>query len=249
MRVAQRWALASLEVDVSAKTNFLATARSQRGFSLVQILIAVALTSFVSMILAQVISNLTGLQKRARTETELSDLVEDARRVLIRSDACYLSLMSSAQPLDKTEPTFPIELASIVDENNKSLLAKGGSFANGGLTIESITAKLDPSTPSWLPSALVVLEITVQTKLNGATFGVASMKKKFSITVETGPNKELVNCNSADLNGRKDLEGIICTSMGGTLGPNGLCDLRKSTSMIQAACESMGLIAKGDHCE
>jgi type II secretory pathway pseudopilin PulG len=228
---------------------FAKIVRSEGGFSLVQILVAVAMTSFVSLILAQVASNLTGIQKRARIETELLDLVEDARRVLIRSDACYISLMSSGQPLNKTEPKFPLVLNSIVDENNKSLFNQGDLVANNSMTISSITADLNPSTKVWLPSSLVVLDVTVKTTLNGASFGVPSMMKKFSLTVETGADKELVNCNSADLKGREELESIICTSMGGALTPGKLCDLRKSTSMIQAACESVGLTGKGDHCE
>jgi hypothetical protein len=182
-------------------------------------------------------------------ETELMDRLEDARRALIRSDACLLTLLSSGQNLQIQAPTFPIPVERIVDENNKSLFRKGEKVSTNHMILREITVKLSDSTPLLKPNSLLVLDMILLVDLKGVSFGVSSMQRKFALTIETGANEEIISCNSVDLAGRVALEEAICKSVGGAMTTGHICDLSKSKSMIQAACESMGLKSNGVHCE
>lgn len=222
--------------------------RSQRGFSLVQVMLAIGVSSLLSLALAQIFSMITAVQRRAHFDGAIVQAMEDVRMGLQRTGACLETLALAGHPLDRPL-ALPVDLTVIVDENKTPLLSVG-PLDGGALNVRKLSLELNPATTAWTSGALLALDLVADFDTSaGFLLGANHWRRRLPITLETGAKGEVAACNSLTINERQHLEEVLCLALEGRLVGR-ICDLKTSRSITRAACTSIGLKSTaGEHCD
>ena len=223
----------------STNTSIFKKLNDKRGFSLVEVLVATALTTVIMTVMMHIQQNQSKMQKKAETDYEITTVRASIINLLTNRVACTNTMDIGALSAGSQIPSIKNKLNDIVFESGKevnNLVKIDEIFLSGWDETERADGTFDVDT-----SLRVNLTRTSKHILGGQKKTV-----KFPLQLVVDGGKIIKNCfTNIDAIG-KDSAALSCENIGGTINENsGKCELfmHSSTptsqlSLLQAACTS-----------
>jgi type II secretory pathway pseudopilin PulG len=174
--------------------------KSQKGFSIVQVLIAAGMMGGLALVLTKLSENQMQVQKGATEATEINEITSRLQRYFLDSDACKNSLAGKT-----INNNSKINLSELKDRYNKSFIysTSGKNQITPNLLVKKIEANRADN--------VIKVEVTFE-KVSKKGFGGKEIKKSFDLDGAFSGNT-ITGCYSQMDNAVKS----ACTSLGGTI--------------------------------
>lgn len=203
--------------------------KNQKGFSLVQVLVAVGIASIGMLAMTTMSTNSMKANKSVEVSAQITDLVSLMRIQLGSADVCKLRLLpylSSTQITTSSLATTSLT-ASRVDSPNGSILFEAGKpvATSPNLTVESITIdKFQDLSPSAFPGTAYMAEVTLKiNKASGVAIGAQSVVRALPVFFKTTLSGGIATINSCSISSSSlnnsdmyTINSTVCTALAGT---------------------------------
>lgn len=223
---------------------------SQKGFSLVEALLVLAITSIMGVAVMQTMRDSTNSMAFSEAKFEEQELVRQVQSNLIYKTACEKNL--GGQVLGDVTAT---EIAKVVNAGGIMIFEKGQTVGNQSLKIKdfefvisddslaafnAFKAAADPSVPFYMLEA----EFRIKTEKLKTTLGAKEAIRVIPIRVKVDVSSTIRECFSTTDAANYTALSDFCQQMGGTLDSNtnlcdfsGLsCETMSTAKLIPARC-------------
>lgn len=177
--------------------------KKEKGFSLVQVLVAGALMSALALVLAKLGQNQAKIQRTAYDGLDINHFYQNLQSHLLDSDSCTNTL-KAATGLS----TYPkeVDIHEIKDKNNKTIYNKTDKNPSPSLKIKKLTVKRKDSHNTEL-------EVMIEKKVKGRSFGGDTLSRRVQLTADYDSTGSIMRCYSQMDNAVKS----ACAALGGEL--------------------------------
>lgn len=164
-----------------------------RGFSLIQVMVAAGILGGLSLVVLQLAQNQNQIMSHSEAKSEELELVNQARIVLSRREAC----LESFQGLSPDE-----EVVDLLNANGEPVFSVGSVYGNRSLRINEMFLE-NQTVPSGGGSGEVLLNIVME-RLKKDT-GASDITKEIMLQVATNSDDEIVSCYDGEEFGESQL--------------------------------------------
>jgi Tfp pilus assembly protein PilV len=215
----------------------------RNGFSIVSVLIAIALMSVVALGVMQLTKMMSTTTKQSEGNTEIVSMQNQIIQLLINRKHCSKSFENKTLPANNTS-SISLNVLKRDNGTNPGRTAFDKTTEYGNHTVKISSIKLYGSNAISNNQANVNLEITFE-KISKIIKGSKTVTKKFPIFVEVdnATNREIQKCFSMEDDAVITAKNEICDDLGGDFS-TGKCVLTDSDTINnqskKAACEMLG---------
>ena len=183
---------------------------SQKGMSMVQVLIGSAMVAGIALVLAQLGLDSSKVQRSSMINAEIVQISNMVEKLMLNNQACVNTFSPEGAIAQNTPENNPIIIENIMDFGTPTDPAPGriiyarGSDIGGNLTLTNITARRGGSTSAW-PSNEIRLFLTLTKKNEDEvrrSMGAQTIVKTFNINARFDASNNVTHCYS-------DLDGVI----------------------------------------
>lgn len=174
-----------------------------KGFSLVQVMIAAGLMSMLSLFMLKMQENQRMSQNKIEMDGEISSFMNKLNGFFHRGDYCEKNIVGKNVQDGVGEP---IELEKFIAPNGKVIFEKGGLYGNRTFELASITK--DNFFYDSEDRHSGNLTLMVKLKKHKKSFGAKIIAKKIDLMVYLNDNGKITACNSNSFTGGTPSMGI-----------------------------------------
>lgn len=199
---------------------------SNRGFTLVEVLIASGMLGGLALYLMNVSQKQIVVEKRAETSFEINTISGSISQSLLNKESCSSTLGIGNVITDGTA------LNVIRNRSGNVMFDKNVLYSNNQLKINDIKVSelVTSSIPSGNKYGEAKVEITFE-KVSKILDGNKTIIKKFPIQIELGPTNQLISCFSGTDNAILTAKMEACKSIDGIFDiPTDKCQLKSFDS-------------------
>jgi hypothetical protein len=229
--------------------------RSDSGMSILQVLIAAAITAMTGIFTLQMVLQMKKVEALMTLQSEANDIERNVQRVLVDPLACFNTIEPFIGFPDSSFPLLTKDIPSIngpeivpgTPPTPKPLISKSEWFANKQLQLNSINLVRmkpgDPTPPPFEANAVVTifieLEFLKKSNKVGERLGGDYIKRWVPLSIHTNSTKGVAECSAVN---KKDLASDLCAGLGLVYDTTlQKCPLLGSDLVKQTACNALGL--------
>lgn len=202
--------------------------KKHSGFSLAEVMVASGLVAVLAVAIMKIVDMQTRAQKKAETDLEITQIVNELHQNLLNEDACRNTLSPLSSIL--SSPSVP----SIRSRSNTVLFSTGSTYR--GIKFVSIKVMSPVLSAAVPPSSLRYGELKLQIAIERVAkriVGVKNILKEIPLKVETNGAGKVQRCYSATENAVDTSKSQSCADIGGIFNAaSDLCDLSSYPTSI-----------------
>lgn len=193
-----------------------------KGFSLAEVMVTAGIVAVLAVGLMKIIDMQTKAQKKAESDLELTQIVNEMHQVLLNGDACK----NTMNPISSV--ISPAAVGSIINRANHQIYITGNVYR--GIKILSI-ATTTPALSAWpiTTGSYAYGELNLLLKFERMStngYGAKIVSKSIPIKVEVDSLGKVSKCYSATENAVDTSKIQACQDIGGIFNSStDLCDL------------------------
>ena len=237
---------------------------NQRGFSLIEIIVAVAILGVVSLGFSTMISQMLGAQKNVQARQDLASLVNEVQTLFAVSTACETALIPGTNfdfnlakapyPAPTGAPPFSFNGLPFRFKVNSDTLAdatnlQGYELIANRVQLVNALSVGTTATGSSIYKAQMIGQFSPKASSSG---GLKDFNTKVLVTgYLTVSSAGIITSCSSDNFQEISKATSICTGLGGTMSTTGKCEFPTTTLSSQALssiCSAFNGKFDGTHC-
>lgn len=196
------------------RASHMAQAFGIKGFSLVEVMVAVGITGILSLVVAQMMKNQNEVMTHSEAKGEELEIYSQIRTVLARKDACEATFKGSS---------MGDQLSVIRNSSTNIVFEVGNTYGNRALKLDGLILKnQNIPTSGGLGEAILEIKTTRLKKDNGQK----EMTREIMLQVNADASGTVIECYSQINNTIETAKAEMCEAIKGIYDPStGLCDL------------------------
>lgn len=164
-----------------------------KGFSLVQVMVAAGILGGLSLVVLQLAQNQNQVMTQSETKSEELELMNQVRIVLSRRQACQQTFQGLSPDDD---------IAELINVTGEPVFSTGSVYGNRSIKITRMFLE-NQTVPSDGGSGEVILKIMIERLKKNV--GVSNITKETMLQVATNSDNEIVSCYDGEEFGESEL--------------------------------------------
>lgn len=215
---------------------------NQKGFSLIEALLVLAITSIIGVAVMQIMSDSTNSMALSEAKFEELELVRQIQSNLVYKPSCEKNF--KGEVIDNLTVA---DIERVLNSNGGNLFTKGQVVGNRSLMISDfefyikpeVKAALDTFKASWPAGVtyyMLDVEFRIKTEKLKTTLGGKEMTRKIPLKVKVDPSNIVLECFSSNDAENYTAMSNFCQQMGGSFNStSNLCEFNQTCATAVGA--------------